>query len=42
MQEVLTNFDNVKSYLRNLGKKCHITVISESWFDEKIWKMNTN
>ena len=31
-----TNFDNVKSYLRNLGKKCHIIVISESWFDEKI------
>ena len=31
-----TNFDNVKSYLRNLGKKFHIIAISESWFDEKI------
>ena len=31
-----TNFENIKSYLLNLGKKNHIIAISESWFDEKI------
>ena len=36
------NIDNVKSYLRNLGKTFHIIAISESWFDEKIDEMNTN
>ena len=29
------NFDNVKSYLSNLGKNFHIIAISESWLDEK-------